>query len=283
MNLTEYLRRIGFDATARADLATLRELQRAHVHTVPFENIDVQLRRPVTLNTEEMYAKVVEGRRGGWCYELNGLMGWALGEIGFEVMRVSAGVMRESLGDQQLGNHLCLLVRLDRPYLVDVGFGSSLVEPLALEQGSREDWPYHVSLEEVGDGYWRFTEQEQAAPFSFDFKPVPADESLLDAKCSYQQTHSASPFVQNLVAKRRDTDAYLTLRGRVFTSVGTAGTQKIVLDSASELLACLRERFTLDVPDVAALWPAICERHDQRDGRKVSHLARDAAWNPHER
>jgi N-hydroxyarylamine O-acetyltransferase len=262
MNLTEYLRRIGFDATARADLATLRELQRAHVHTVPFENIDVQLRRPVTLNTEEMYAKVVEGRRGGWCYELNGLMGWALGEIGFDVMRVSAGVMRESLGDQQLGNHLCLLVRLDRPYLVDVGFGSSLVEPLALEQGSREDWPYHVSLEEVGDGYWRFTEQEQAAPFSFDFKPVPADESLLDAKCSYQQTHSASPFVQNLVAKRRDTDAYLTLRGRVFTSVGTAGTQKIVLDSASELLACLRERFTLDVPDVAALWPAICERHD---------------------
>ena len=97
MNLTEYLRRIGFDATARADLATLRELQRAHVHTVPFENIDVQLRRPVTLNTEEIYAKVVEGRRGGWCYELNGLMGWALGEIGFDVMRVSAGVMRESL------------------------------------------------------------------------------------------------------------------------------------------------------------------------------------------
>jgi N-hydroxyarylamine O-acetyltransferase len=262
MNLTDYLKRVGFDGTPRADLATLRALQRAHVHTVPFENIDVQLRRPVSLNKEEIYEKIVRRRRGGWCYELNGLMGWALREIGFDVMRVSAGVMRDSLGDQQLGNHLCLLVRLDRPYLVDVGFGSSLLAPLALEQGSREDWPYRVAVEEVAEGYWRFTEQEQAAPFSFDFKPSAADESLLDAKCLYQQTHSASPFVQNLVAKRRVTDAYFTLRGRVFTNVGAAGTQKTVLNSPSELLACLRERFDLDVPAVASLWPAICERHE---------------------
>jgi N-hydroxyarylamine O-acetyltransferase len=262
VNLTDYLRRVGFDAAPRADLATLKALQLAHVHTVPFENIDVQLRRPLSLDTNEIYEKIVHHKRGGWCYELNGLMGWALGEIGFDVMRTSAGVMRESMGDQRLGNHLCLLVRLDRSYLVDVGFGSSLLEPLPLEHGSREDWPYRVALTPVEDGYWRFTEQEQSAPFSFDFKPMPADESLIAAKCWAQQTDSASPFVQNLVAKRRVKDAYLTLRGRVLTSIGTAGTQKTVLDSAPELIACLREQFDLDVPEVASLWSAICERHD---------------------
>jgi N-hydroxyarylamine O-acetyltransferase len=232
------------------------------VHTVSFENINVQLRRPLTLDVEEIYEKIVERRRGGWCYELNGLMAWALREIGFDVMRMSAGVMRESLGDQQLGNHLCLLVRLERPYVVDVGFGSSLLEPLALEHGSRDDAPYRVALAELDDAYWRFTEQEQGTPFSFDFKPVPADESLLAAKCLYQQTSAASPFVQNLVAKRRVADAYLTLRGRVFTSSSVRGNQRTVLNSAEEVVACLRERFDLDVPDSVSLWPAICARHD---------------------
>src|SRR5580658_8831381 len=70
----------------------------------------------------------------GWCYELNGVMGWALQEIGFEVMRIGAGVMRVQAGDAQLGNHLCLLAYLDQPYLFDVGFGGSLAEPLPLRE-----------------------------------------------------------------------------------------------------------------------------------------------------
>jgi N-hydroxyarylamine O-acetyltransferase len=262
VNLNNYLRRVGFEAFPRADLPTLRALHRAHVQSVPFENLDVQLHRLVTLDTQEIYEKVVERRRGGWCYELNGLMGWALQEIGFDVMRMTAGVMRESLGNQQLGNHLCLLVRLERPYLVDVGFGSSLVEPLALERGDRADAPYRVALAQVDEAYWRFTEQEQGASFSFDFEPVPADESLLAAKCQYQQSAAASPFVQNLVAKRRVADAHLTLRGRVLTRTGPVGTEKTVINSAHELLACLREHFHLDVPEIASVWPVICARHE---------------------
>jgi N-hydroxyarylamine O-acetyltransferase len=262
VNLSKYVDRIGFVGSPRPDLATLRALHRAHVHAVPFENLDVQLRRPVTLAIDEIYDKIVGRRRGGWCYELNGLMGWALAEIGFDVMRMNAGVMREAMGDVQLGNHLCLLVRLDCPHLVDVGFGSSLLEPLALEHGSRDDAPYCVSLAEADAGYWRFMEQSHSGPFSFDFKTVPADESLIAAKCQYQQTDAASPFVQNLVAKRRVSDAYLTLRGRVFTRTDAAGDEKSVLDSADELVSCLHERFDLDVPEVASLWPAICARHD---------------------
>ncbi len=261
MNLSDYLDRIGFKGTARADLETLRVLHRAHVNTVPFENLDVQLRRPVTLEISSIYDKIVRHRRGGWCYELNGLMGWALQQIGFHVQRLCAGVMRETLGDVQMGNHLCLLVRLDRPYLFDVGFGSSLLEPLALAEGSRMDAPYRVSLAKADTGHWRFTEQAHSA-FSYDFTTATADEALFAAQCHKLQTDTASPFVQNMVAKRRAGDVYLTLRGRVLTRTDTAGDTKSLLNSAAESVACLRDNFGLDVPEVESLWPTICARHD---------------------
>jgi N-hydroxyarylamine O-acetyltransferase len=267
MSLSDYLKRIGFTGTARPDLATLRAMHRAHAHTVPFENLDVQLRRPVSLSTDAIYEKVVIRRRGGWCYELNGLMCWALREIGFDVTRMSAGVMRIAMGDVQLGNHLCLLVRIDRPYLVDIGFGSSMIEPVALEHGNRDDAPYQLDLAETEDGYWRFTEHVRGAPFSFDFKAVPADESVFAAKCEYLQTNAASPFVQNLVVQRRVDDSHLSLRGRVFTRTDALDEEKRILESAEELVACLRERFDLDVPEVAQLWPTICARHEVVFGR----------------
>ena len=99
MDLQAYLDRIGFKGPVRPDLATLRAVHRAHQYAVPFENLDVQLRRPVVLDIEPNYDKIVRRRRGGWCYEMNGVMGWALREIGFDVMRMGAGVMRETVGD----------------------------------------------------------------------------------------------------------------------------------------------------------------------------------------
>jgi N-hydroxyarylamine O-acetyltransferase len=266
MRVASYLARIGFDGVARPDLATLRALHRAHVHTVPFENIDVQLRRPVTLDTHAIYDKLVNRRRGGWCYELNGLMGWALEQIGFEVTRVAAAVMRATSGDEALGGHLCLLVRLDRLYFVDVGFGSSLVEPLPLEVGERMDSPYRVGLGPADGGYWRFFESVHGDPFSFDFRAEPADERLLTTKCQWQQSNAASPFVQNLVAKRRVGQNYYTLRGRVFTRIDAAGEERSVLNSAAECVRLLRDAFDLDVPEVESLWPAICARHEKLFG-----------------
>jgi N-hydroxyarylamine O-acetyltransferase len=132
LNLGAYLQRIGYTRPVRADLDTLRGIHRAHQLAVPFDNLDVQLRLPVAMDLEACFDKIVRRRRGGWCYELNGVMGWALTQIGYRVTRLSAGVMREHQGDAQLGNHLCLLVELDAPYLVDVGFGGSLLEPLPM-------------------------------------------------------------------------------------------------------------------------------------------------------
>ena len=265
MELSAYLRRIRFDGSVRSDLATLRAIHRAHQYAIPFENLDVLLRRPVVLDVEANYDKIVCQRRGGWCYELNGVMGWALKEIGFEVMRMSAGVMRVRAGDAVLGNHLCLLVCLDQRYLVDVGFGGSLVEPLPLSASEREDRPYRLGLSELDDNYWRFAEMApgDGDAFSFDFRVAPADEALLAQKCQFLQTDPASPFVQNLVVQRRAAaDTHLSLRGRVLAATHATGVDKKLLNSADELVATLRDSFDLDAPEAATLWHSISARHE---------------------
>jgi N-hydroxyarylamine O-acetyltransferase len=263
LELSAYLHRIRFEGSVRPDLATLRAMHRAHQFAIPFENLDVLLRRPIFLDLEASYDKIVCQRRGGWCYEMNGVMGWALKEIGFDVMRMSAGVMRVRAGDAQLGNHLCLLVRLDQPYLVDVGFGGSLAEPLPLRASEREDHPYRLGLSQLGDGYWRFAENAHGddEAFSFDFRIAPADEALLARKCQFLQTDPASPFIQNLVVQRRTANTHLSLRGRVLAVIHATHVDKTLLNSADELVATLRNSFDLDTPAAATLWPSISARH----------------------
>jgi N-hydroxyarylamine O-acetyltransferase len=264
MDLSAYLDRIGFRGTPRPDLPTLQALHRAHQYTVPFEDLDVQLGRPVAVDVEWSFEKIVRRRRGGWCYEMNGLMGWALREIGFDVTRMSAGVRREQMGDVQLGNHLCLMVRLEQPYLVDVGFGGTLAEPLPLREIERRDEPYRLTLRQTPGDYWRFTEEAGGEPFSFDFLAAPADEALIARKCIEQQTSPSSTFVQNLVVQRRGVDEHVSLRGRVLSTIRSRGTDKLLLSSPDELVMILRQQFDLDVPEAATLWPAICARHDAR-------------------
>lgn len=261
MNLAAYLARIGLDAAPRPDIATLRAIHIAHARSIAFENLDVQLRRPVSMDIEAIYDKLVDRRRGGWCYEQNGLIEWALREIGFDVVRLCAGVMREIAGDAQLGNHLCLRVTLERAYLVDVGFGGSLIEPLPLAAGERHDSPYRVSLGAIGAGYWRFSEQAEGDPFSFDFRDAAADESLLAARCAWQQSDPGSPFVRNLVVQQRKGNAHITLRGRVLKRNDGVSIDKTILATADELVGCLHHHFQLEVPEARDLWPEICARH----------------------
>jgi N-hydroxyarylamine O-acetyltransferase len=95
----------------------------AHLLAVPFENLDVQLGVAVSTRPEDAYEKVVRRRRGGWCFELNGLFKWALTEIGFEVQSLAGVVGRVASEPPQEPDHLLLRVDCDEPLFVDVGFG----------------------------------------------------------------------------------------------------------------------------------------------------------------
>ncbi len=137
MDVERYLGRIGFTSAIRRDLETLTALQRAHLSTVPFENLHVFHRLGVRTDTDWSIPKIVDQGRGGWCFENNGAFGALLETLGFDVIRLGAAVLLG--GPNTVVDHLALEVALDEPWLVDVGFGESFTTPLALNRRGPQD------------------------------------------------------------------------------------------------------------------------------------------------
>jgi N-hydroxyarylamine O-acetyltransferase len=262
VQLDGYLERIGYDGPVEPTLACLTAIHRRHATRIPYENLDVQLGVPVGQDREQLYDKLVVRRRGGWCYEMNGLLQGALEAIGFDVRRVAGGVHRHETGDRAVGNHLVLVVRLDRDYVADLGLGDGLREPVPLTEGSYRQGPFTFRLERVDDGYWRVWNRAGGDPEAFDFRDVPADEELLAAQCHRLQTSSESGFVQNLACQQMAADGVVILQGRVLTRDTPAGRTKELLGSAGELEDALARDFGIAGVDVASLWPKVAARHE---------------------
>jgi N-hydroxyarylamine O-acetyltransferase len=150
-DVNAYLERINYRDSTTANLNTLRAIHRAHLLTVPFENLDIALGRKIALDEETLTRKIVERRRGGFGYELNGAFAALLRSLRFHVSLLSARVARNE-GEGPEFDHLCLRVDLDEPWLVDVGFGESFLEPLRLQTKVDQSDPVGTfRIEQSGD------------------------------------------------------------------------------------------------------------------------------------
>ena len=264
MRLDAYLDRIGLADAPRADLDGFRSVHRAHALSLTYENLDVQLRVPLTRDPADAYDKIVNRRRGGWCYEMNGLLGWALEEMGFKVTRLAGAVMREILGDDMIGNHLVLLVDIDgMPWIGDVGFGDGLIDPIPLRVGKSAGNSLNCVLSDIGDGWWRYSNDPRTGGPNFDFNSSVTDEALLERLCGILQTDPASPFVQNAVVQRWVGDTHYSLRGRVLRILSPTEERKSLLHSADEYVETIKTTFEIDAPQAGVLWPDILRRHDE--------------------
>lgn len=246
VNVQAYLDRIGYHGPLAPTAETLRGLQVAHLQAVPFENLSIHAGQPIVLDEEALFEKVVERRRGGFCYELNGLFAALLRALGFEVDLLAAGVAR---ADDTFGpdfDHVALAVSLGERWLVDVGFGDSFREPLLLDergeqpQGDRvyridEEGGRLVLLQRQGvEGTWerqfRFTLQPRALPDCAEM-------------CLYHQTSPQSHFTQRRVCSLATPDGRVTLSDlRLITTRGGVR-QERMLDTEEEYAATLRELF----------------------------------------
>jgi N-hydroxyarylamine O-acetyltransferase len=262
VNVQAYLDRIGVTGSIPVNLDGMRRVHRAHLLAIPYDNLDVQLGRNVTTAIAPIYQKIVEQGRGGWCYEMNGLLGWALRELAFDVTRCAGGVMRETMGEFMVGNHLVLRVALpEGVYLADVGFGDGPLDPIRVAPGDFTDGRFRFALSQPEGDWWRFHNHPYGGAKSFDFRLAEASEPLLAEKCAFLQTSEQSPFVQNLVCQRHTPDGLTILRGRTLRKIRPDGQEEQLLESADELLFVLKNEFGLDVPEAATLWPKIVERH----------------------
>lgn len=243
MNLGAYLDRIRFVQPLRTNAATLRALHRAHMLTVPFENLDIHAGRPIELSLPTLFDKIVRRRRGGFCYELNGLFAWALSEIGFWVQLHSARVWGVN-GPSREFDHLVLQVFAERNWLADVGFGESFLEPLPLEPG--------VVTEQQSAGYrllqseddWILQRREPDADWhpQYVFTLVPRRLSDFTAMCAWHQTDRASHFTQNRICTLPTGDGRITLSGRrlIVTRGGVREEREVTEEEYARLL---RDRF----------------------------------------
>ncbi|MBW8815651.1 MAG: arylamine N-acetyltransferase [Caulobacterales bacterium] len=263
MDLAAYFARIGFEGEARPDLQTLKALHRAHALAIPYENFDVQLGRSLTPDPQAAFDKIVRRGRGGWCYEMNGLLGLALSAIGFKVTRLAGAAVRGIMGEEAVGNHLVLLVDLNgAPWIADVGFGDGPRDPFPLREGPIVSGGFAYGLQRLDADWWRVNNHPDGGAPHFDFRLEPADPALLAAKCLELQTSPASPFVQNAIAQRHVAGEIRMLRGRVFRRVSPGLKTESLIASADELVALLHREFALDLPQAATLWPQICARHE---------------------
>ena len=202
MDIQKYLDRINYSGPLDPSITTLRALHRAHMFAIPFENLDIHIGRPILLGEEVFFDKIVEHRRGGFCYELNGLFAALLHNVGFDVSMLSAGVARPDGGFSPDFDHMALLVRTDSDWLADVGFGDSFVEPIKLDESTITRDPtaeYGIKthgetriLQRRGDSEGTWTPQ-----YRFSLEPHLLSE--YEDMCSYQQTSPESHFTQNRI------------------------------------------------------------------------------------
>jgi N-hydroxyarylamine O-acetyltransferase len=247
MDIDAYLERINYSGSREVTPETLRELQVAHLMSVPFENLSIHAGEPIVLDEDALFTKIVEQRRGGFCYECNGLFAGLLRALGFDVAMLAAGVGSRERGFGPIFDHMTLMVTLRERWLVDVGFGESFVEPLLLDTRSEqvqgtssfliiEDGD-HLLLMRRNDGedwqdQYRFTLQ----PYSFgDYEEM----------CQFHQTSPDSHFTKNVICSRATDDGRITLSGMRF--ITTSGPQRLrneqTLSSSEEYDRILHERF----------------------------------------
>src|SRR5436190_22177129 len=147
-----YLKRMGYAGPLKPNSNLLRDLHRAHLFAVPFENLDIAFGRKIICDEDAFLRKIIEHHRGGFCYELNGAFAALLSSLAFQVSLLSARVPREDGSLSPEFDHLTLLVDLEEPWLADVGFGESYVEPLQLKPDLEQKDPAGTfRLIEIGD------------------------------------------------------------------------------------------------------------------------------------
>lgn len=261
MDINAYLDRIAYRGEHTPSLETLTRLHQAHLRAITYENLDIHLGRYLALDERAMFDKMVTGRRGGWCYEMNGLFAWALRELGFSVTLLASAVNREVQGDNAERNHLVLLVQLERPYLVDVGFGNGFLHPLPLEPGVHRQGFLDYQLA-YRDGRWTFANHAYGGP-GYDFTLQPHRLADFAGKSHELQTSPESGFVRVVVCHRFMSEGMLSLRGAILRTVTAAGARDETIEDEGAYHRLLRERFDLNLPeaDVSRLWQIVWQKH----------------------
>ena len=249
MNIPAYLTRMNYSASVKPDAETLHGLQSAHLLSIPFENLDIGLNQPIQLSEEALWDKIILRKRGGFCYELNGLFARFLKQIGFDVTYLNAHVFNREGKPGIDFDHLALLVKIPQEptrWLADVGFGDSFTEPLSFEMGNEQVQGLRsYRLEQTTEGYITWQKNYDGTwerQYFFDLQPHNFPDEY-EAACLYHQTSPKSSFTRASIISRATPEGRISLEdGSLIITTNGQREERLVPDR-EEYQALLKEHF----------------------------------------
>jgi N-hydroxyarylamine O-acetyltransferase len=245
MDIQAYLKRINYHGRTTQTSETLRALHIAHLQTVPFENLSIHTGEPIELDDRALFAKIVARRRGGFCYEANGLFAALLRALGFNVTMLSAEVAAKQDGSYSPPfDHMALMVTLERRWLADVGFGDSFVEPLLLDEEGEQLQPPDAFRIDRADQY-RIVMRREAGEWKPNYRFTLESYGYEDFRemCRYHQTSPESHFTQKRICSRATEDGRITLSDMRLIETTAGRREERTLANQNEYDSVLRERF----------------------------------------
>jgi N-hydroxyarylamine O-acetyltransferase len=264
--LDRYLARIGLDGPVAPDLKTLAAIHAAHASAIPFENLDPLLRLPVKLDMASLQHKLVDSRRGGYCFEQNTIFGAALETIGFKVTWLGGRVRWNVPPDSPLGSRTHMLLKVDLPegpYIADAGFGACMLDaPLRLEMNTEQTTAMGTFRLADVDGLYALSARRSAGwrtMYVFDLVPQLHADYLVGNW--YTSTSPLVPFTSTLIMERIGGDRrYKLVNRRLFIEARENELlSERLLVNATELHRVLDEIFDVTPPEPAEKIFAIIE------------------------
>lgn len=257
LNLDLYFQRVGFNQIPKTDFETLRQLHRGHIFNIPFENFDVLFGKPPKLDTSSIFKKLVTDKRGGYCFEMNGLFQAVLEQLGFSTKaHIARVLMGSSPLETKAQSHQVLTVECDnKTYFADVGFGGGgLIEPILLELGVEHQQSAEAIQLDFEDGrYFLRTGIKGQWVNTYCFTLAECYPIDFVVANHYTATHPDSKFTKQVVCNRRTVDGGYFLAGRELKRRQGQSSETQSLEGPEEYLTLLKEVFALDieqVPDV---------------------------------
>jgi N-hydroxyarylamine O-acetyltransferase len=247
MDTAEYLSRIGISGSQVApDESNLRVLQRQHLLAVPFENLDIHWKRRITIDTAKFYNKIVVERRGGFCYELNGLFNELLRAIGYQTRLVSARVFNGTDFGPEF-DHAAIIVTIgELEYIADVGFGDFTAEPLRfvadIEQQDREG-VFVIRRAEVKDSFYVEKTTNDGWTPQYGFTSFRRDLSEFAEMCDFQQYSPDSHFTKGKVCSLMTAVGRKTLTDSKFIVTRSSAKEETAIGSEQEFDQILQAEF----------------------------------------
>jgi arylamine N-acetyltransferase len=274
-----YLRRLGIADPGQPDIAALHVLHAAHVERVAYEVLDIQLGRVSSIEPFQSAERIARGRRGGYCYHLNGGFSVLLQALGYDVVWHRAGVQGRAEATPPgafIANHLALtvhgLVSDECPsgiWLVDVGLGDALHQPLPLHEGSYLQGPfrYQIHRSQAEPGGWRLEHDPRGSFTGMDFAPGRAAVQDFAERHLSLSTSPQSAFVRTCAVQRRDVLGADVLTGCVLRRVGDCPSRTRTFETKADWFGVLADVFDLPLTDLDAtarntLWARVRKAHE---------------------